>query len=162
MSNNEMVEFDFELGLIYRTFKNGNTKIYGEKSNHNDGYCRVQINGKKEYIHRKLYSSYHDIPLKQLNQIDHIDMNKMNNSINNLRVVTCSENGINKNKNKNNSSGYKNIYWYKQNEKWLFIITINGKRTQKYFNELQEVIQYRDAFYKTHPIIKYFGTEQFQ
>ena len=40
---------------------------------------------------------------------DHIDRNKINNRADNIRLATKTEQGINKNIAKNNSTGYKNI-----------------------------------------------------
>ena len=43
--------------------------------------------------------------------IDHIDNNRQNNNIENLRLVTHSQNNCNSKTQKNNlSTGYKNIY----------------------------------------------------
>lgn len=58
--------------------------------------------------------------------IDHIDMNKLNNLEENLRLATCQENNRNINKQKNNISGYKGVYWNKSKKKWQCQISINN------------------------------------
>jgi len=54
-----------------------------------DGYWRVYINGKAYYLHRLIWMYFYD---EWPNEIDHIDRNKSNNTIENLRNVTHKEN----------------------------------------------------------------------
>ena len=68
--------------------------------------------------------------------VDHKDRNKLNNTRNNLRICTHRENSINKDKLKNNSSGFTGVYWNKGKNKWQAIIEVNKKRIHLgYFNE---------------------------
>ena len=60
-------------------------------------------------------------------EVDHWDNNGLNNQKNNLRFATESQNGINRPKQSNNSSGYKGVYWNKQAQKWMVRIQINKK-----------------------------------
>ena len=59
------------------------------------------------------------------NQIDHININKLDNRIENLRVVNHSQNSRNQNKKENCSSKYKGVCWDKN--KWKARISINYK-----------------------------------
>lgn len=61
-------------------------------------------------------------------EIDHKDRDPLNNSRKNIRFCTRSENNHNKGLNKNNSSGFKGIYWHKRAKKWLAQIMLDGKR----------------------------------
>lgn len=61
-------------------------------------------------------------------QIDHIDGNPLNNTVANLRVCSPSQNLHNRDKQKNNKSGFKGVYWATQVGRWLANITVNGKR----------------------------------
>lgn len=56
-------------------------------------------------------------------QIDHINQKKLDNRIINLRLV----NHQNKTKYKNNSSGYKGVYFDKQKQKWKSFIGYNNR-----------------------------------
>jgi len=59
---------------------------------------------------------------------DHIDRNPLNNQKNNLRTLTHSQNLHNRPKQKNNRSGFKDIFFDKQTGKWRVQICINGKK----------------------------------
>lgn len=59
--------------------------------------------------------------------IDHIDGNPSNNRKSNLRICTVSENGFNRGKPKNNTSGAKGVSWNKKSQKWCARIMSNGK-----------------------------------
>jgi hypothetical protein len=51
-------------------------------------------------------------------EIDHIDRYGLNNQKENLRISTRTENARNRTKQKNNTSGYKGVYWHKTVQKW--------------------------------------------
>jgi len=57
--------------------------------------------------------------------VDHIDRDKLNNHISNLRFATDSENQQNRTINYNNTSGFIGVRWNKQREKWQATITVN-------------------------------------
>lgn len=58
---------------------------------------------------------------------DHIDGNGLNNQKSNLRVCTSSQNHMNTGLQKNNTSGYRGVMWYKRDKKWLAVIKIDKK-----------------------------------
>jgi hypothetical protein len=121
----------------YSISKSGNVKnnITGRilKTNKNErGYYRVALckNGdiKKTFkVHRLVASTFIPNP-ENKPQIDHIDGNKINNNVNNLRWCTNSENNHNKGITKNNTSGVKGVHFHKQSNKWRAEITNNGKK----------------------------------
>lgn len=55
-------------------------------------------------------------------ETDHINMDKLDNRRQNLRVCTRSQNGTNKNIQSNNTSGYKGVTWRKDRNKWKALI----------------------------------------
>lgn len=59
-------------------------------------------------------------------ETDHRDGNGLNNQKENLRVATRSQNLQNRGKYKNNSSGYKGVYWNKIAKKWIVRIKIKN------------------------------------
>ena len=59
--------------------------------------------------------------------IDHIDNNKSNNNVNNLRWVTLQENSSNRSLNINNTSGTKGVNFIQKQNKWKARIMYNGE-----------------------------------
>lgn len=59
--------------------------------------------------------------------VDHIDNDRLNNNVSNLRWVTYSENNQNQSKNIRNTSGVKGISYDKKRNKWDSRINVNGK-----------------------------------
>jgi hypothetical protein len=95
------------------------------------GYYCVTIrnkNGKRDHprIHRLLAKVFiensEDKPC-----VDHIDGCRMNNSLENLRWCTYQQNQHNRGSDKNTSSKYKGVSWYKARGKWKVTINIDGK-----------------------------------
>jgi hypothetical protein len=60
--------------------------------------------------------------------VDHIDNDRTNNNINNLRWVSNQENSMNRSMKSNNTSGYKGVCFHKNTNKWQARIMINGKQ----------------------------------
>ncbi len=85
--------------------------------------------------------------------IDHINGNTLDNRKSNLRICTISQNLRNKKIGKNNTTGYKGIYWNKKNLKWQTNIGVNGKSIHigVYQNKIDAARAYNKAS------VKYFG-----
>jgi len=58
---------------------------------------------------------------------DHINGDKQLNTIENLRTCTTAENMRNRSMQKNNTSGYKGVFWSIRGKKWRAQITVNKK-----------------------------------
>lgn len=59
--------------------------------------------------------------------VDHRDGNGLDNRRFNLRLCTNKQNSMNRGPNKNNTSGYKGVFWCNQKKKWKAMICIEGK-----------------------------------
>lgn len=120
--------FDYKDGqLVWKVQKAQRTKIgsvagWTNSDKHGQRYLNVEINGKAYKIHRLVFL-YHNGYLAK--DIDHIDGNRLNNRIENLREVTESQNAFNSKIRKTNTSGYKNVF--KDNCKWRVQLSIQGK-----------------------------------
>ena len=106
-----------------------------------EGYCKIQIFGK---IYKRsrlawLYV-YGEFPVKH---IDHINRDRLDDRISNLRDVSNLENNRNK-KYKPSSSGVTGVLWYKRNSKWVAKIRVEGKLLHLgYFYNLEDAIKVR-------------------
>jgi hypothetical protein len=81
---------------------------------------------KKFRIHRLIAKYFIPNPEKK-KLIDHIDRNRLNNNIDNLRWVTHAENNFNHSMHSNNTSGYNGVSWDKNSNKWISQIGFNNK-----------------------------------
>lgn len=121
--------------------RNKNTRKYGEFSGYimvdsddylrffemkwslnSNGYARTYINGKWITMHKLIM----DTPPGK--EVDHINCNKLDNRKINLRIVTKSQNNMNRKPYKNSSSKFKGVFWDKNLKKWRAYITLNKKR----------------------------------
>ena len=102
-------------GHIYSPYKKGFMTEHKDK----DGYLKVNLSLKNKGrqhpfpVHRLILETF--VPVEDMDklQVDHIDGDKTNNNINNLRWTTCKENINNpntlKNARANNQNGAKNL-----------------------------------------------------
>jgi hypothetical protein len=83
---------------------------------------------------------------------DHINRNTLDNRRSNLRIVTSSQNCWNSVKHRNNTSGYKGVYWHKRTGTWMVRIRVNYKRLfLGHFSSLEDAANaYREAVAKYH------------
>lgn len=101
-----------------------------------NGYYKVNLSTNgivySNYIHLILAKSFLNyIPIKGLN-IDHIDGNKLNNNISNLRIVTIRENAS---KDRKSNTKLVGVHWKEKAKKWCSQIYINKKQIHLgYFN----------------------------
>lgn len=137
--------------VLMNPFDNGN------------GYLVVSLNDergnrKNFYVHRLVADAFIPNP-ENLPQVDHIDYDRKNNKVTNLRWVTVSENALHSSCNKpkthnicDSSTGYK--YIYKRRGKYrVGIYASKGCRVDKQFSTLEEAVAYRDV------VIKELGIE---
>ena len=118
--------FEYKNGELYRRITIKNQKA-GSIAGcvRKDGYRLVRVENKLTYVHRIIYwlhYGYFD------GVIDHIDMNPLNNRIENLRACKHRENLFNRTKTILNTSGCKNVYWDKKDQRYKVQVTKNKIR----------------------------------
>lgn len=99
--------FDYIDGNLIHKFnrsKGKKGKIVGWIEN--NGYRSTNVLGIRYRIHRLIFQYHYDFCPEFL---DHIDGNKQNNRIENLRPATIQQNNINRNLNVRNAIGYKGV-----------------------------------------------------
>ena len=103
------------------------------------GYYLCSIGSVRILAHRAAWAMQHgEWPI---DCIDHINCDKLDNRISNLREATKSTNGMNRGRQSNNSSGHKGIHFDESRGKWIVQLSINGKRVvMKRFTELNDAL----------------------
>ena len=103
------------------------------------GYRYVKVMGKKTYlVHRLVWLWHHGKFPEQ--QIDHIDRDRQNNHIDNLREVDDAGNRKNQKMNRTNTSGVTGVSWYKARGLWRAVI---GGKFLGYFEKKSDAITAR-------------------
>ena len=132
-------------GRVYNKIRNTFLK---QQLNIKTGYYNVGLskNDKRKNftIHRLVGLHYLD-SIEGKRYIDHIDRNKTNNNISNLRWCNHSENMINVGIKCHNKLGYKYIHKTKFNT-YRFVLHRQNINHSKCFKTLEECIEYRDNY----------------
>jgi hypothetical protein len=158
---------DIERWKIIEGYSNYSVSTHGRVQNDDTGKILAQRTSKYGYkciglyknntqvmcfVHRLIATAF-IANLKHKPFIDHIDNNRINNDIKNLRWSTNSENQMNKAKQSNNTSGVTGVYFEKTCNKWRAQIYLDGIRKHLgLFNTIEEATEARLKAVKT-----YFG-----
>lgn len=125
----ERLLYDPSTGLFTWRVTAGSRRALGDAAGTVDsrGYLVIRVGGKQRSAHRLAWLYVHGVWPDF--HIDHIDGNKLNNRIANLRDVSVSVNLQNqKRPRSNSSSGLLGVSLCRQTGKWLAGIGINGRR----------------------------------
>ena len=135
----------YEDGKVY----NQKYKRYLKPSCNNCGYLNVILSkdGKKKNhkIHRLVGLHYIPNPDNKI-CVDHINRDRTDNRLENLRWATHSENTQNTGVYKNNKLGIKNICYNKQKNIYQYEKMIRGEKHKKDFATLEKVVEYKRVF----------------
>ena len=106
------------------------------------GYYEVNLSkdGKKTFylVHRLVALMFIPNP-ENKPFVDHIDNNKLNNHVSNLRWANGKDNNRNRSLAKNNNSGVKGVNWDKRINKWRARICVNYKNIELgHFDNLED------------------------
>lgn len=110
-------------------------------------YAQTRIDGKRIYMHHFI------LPKKDYVEIDHVNCNGLDNRKENLRYATSQQNKRNREKGKNNTSGFKGVSFRKDRNKWRAHITIDYKYRHlgHYDTAIEAAVAYNQA------ALKFFG-----
>jgi hypothetical protein len=84
--------------------------------------------------------------------VDHIDHDKNNNDVTNLRWCSSSQNSMNRSKRSNTTSTYKGVYYDKKMQEWRAYIRLDGKK--KHLGYFTSEVQAASA-YNNYAIIHF-------
>lgn len=115
-------------------------KIAGCLQNHRTSlvpYVRVSVN-KKCYLAHRIIWEMHYGSIPEGMEIHHIDGDRANNKLENLRLVEREYSAKNKPIFKNNTSGTPGVSYSKIEKNWIARISVNGKRVVLYRGKSKE------------------------
>lgn len=124
----ELLRYDPETGIFTRAVTRSSTAKEGEVAGHvsRRGYVAISIDKKLYYAHRLAWLMiYGAWPAEQ---IDHINGDRSDNRLCNLRSATRRQNQKNVKRSSRNSSGCKGVYWNARLECWNSQIAYDGTR----------------------------------
>ena len=123
--------FYYEDGnLFFKPFvgtRNRISKLSNRKAGHRNknGYYQMSLHKQRLYLHRMIFLYHHGyLP----EQVDHIDGDRGNNRIENLRAANHSLNMCNTLKRVDNTSGVKGVWYCNTYKRWAAQIQYNKKK----------------------------------
>jgi len=122
----ELLHYDSFTGIFTWKKATSNRRATGKVagSKNSRGYVEIGIDRKVYPAHRLAWLYvYGAFPAQG---VDHITGKQHGNAIANLRPADHSENGQNRDKQSNNTSGYKGVSWSKKVNKWVVQMTHKG------------------------------------
>lgn len=146
----QVLNYNPETGVFTWAVCFGNARINmvagSIKSN---GYISIGVDKKRYHAHRLAWLYvYGEWPK---NDIDHVNRDKTDNRIANLRVVSRSVNLVNTSRRQNNKSGYKGIWWDKNRQNWQVRISVDKQQKNLgCVKTLDEAVALRKAAEKSY------------
>jgi len=141
--------FEYRDGLLLWKRGRGGMKVGDEAGYLTDnGYKVVSINKKDYRVHRVIFMLFNG---SLQGDIDHIDGNRLNNKIENLRQATRSQNLYNTRISNRNTSGVKGVSWDKARNKWDVRIRVKKAQiTLGRFESIEEAKAVISKFRQEH------------
>ncbi|EDQ4670251.1 HNH endonuclease [Salmonella enterica] len=148
MNWHELFRYDQETGKLFWKVTRGRVKAGYEAGRISMyGYREFRHNGKYFKSHRVIWDMFNpEDPMTDDFEIDHIDHNRLNNKLENLRKVRHKCNTLNMSFSKANTSGATGVQLEKRRNKWVATIKVDGvNRHAGYFNTFEEALLARKA-----------------
>lgn len=142
----DILQYDAKIGVF--TWKHSSPVAHaGEIAGkiYSNGYRYIAVAG--TYYPAALLAWIYIAGFDPGGMIDHIDLNKENDSFNNLRPASHSQNHANVEVPKHNTSGLKGVLWNKQRRKWQARLTNQYKQVHLgFFDDIVDAaIAYRSG-----------------
>ena len=153
-----LLDYDPETGIFkWRVMRGGVPAGSVAGGTHCQGYVAIQFRGAPRLAHRLAWLHFYGAWPE--GHLDHINRDKKDNRITNLRVVTPSQNLQNTGLQKNSTSGYRGVSLNVPTGRWKAYIKVGGRRKHLgYFATPQEAsVAYLAAAAQMHshnPFVK--------
>ena len=123
----ELLSYCPETGIFtWKKRRGGSAKKGSAAGWLSNGYTRIAVNGKEFAAHRLAW--LYQFGTLPNDSIDHINHERSDNRISNLRECTTSDNAKNMSMHKSNSSGVTGVSWDKKTKAWKACIHANGRK----------------------------------
>lgn len=137
------IEYDAVTGKLFWKNSHSNNKCRkgSEAGSRNiRDYVRIQLGGRYLLGHRiAWFLHFGQWPI---GQIDHVNFNKLDNRIENLRIANHAENGRNRPAPANNASGFKGVHFDSTHRKFRAYIGIDNRRIALgYFDSAEQAAE---------------------
>jgi len=157
------LKYDPETGKLYwlkfdRKNKSWNTKYSGKEAftaNNGTGYRHGSIDNVNYLAHRIIYKIIYD---DEPQEVDHINGDRSDNRIENLRYANKSTNQMNAKKRINCSSVYKGVHFFKRDSNWA--VMCNRKHIGYFKTEIEAAMAYKQAAQKEFGDYAYQATAE--
>ena len=166
-----LITYDPETGELFWSIR-GNREFYHSDSSYKrsvtlfhgkpalvsltDGYRCGEVFGRGLLAHRVTWFLFHGAWPESY--LDHIDGDRTNNRIQNLRTATREENARNAKISCKNTSGKSGVIWCKRDKIWNASISIKGVRTHLgNFKQKEDAIKCREDAEKKYGYHKNHG-----
>lgn len=120
------LRYEPETGKFYAIAPGRKRLVGHEVGTYSYGYHQIGV-GKKKYLAHRLAFLWMTGEWPPA-CVDHIDMNRANNSWTNLRLATKAQNNVNANRPRNNTSGYVGVRYAERLKKWRAYITVDRRQ----------------------------------
>ncbi|MCE0874158.1 MULTISPECIES: HNH endonuclease signature motif containing protein [Pseudomonas] len=145
----EEFTYDADSGVIRSLSVRAMGRIEGAKSP--NGYLKLRLDGVNLYAHRVAWALTHGV--WPAHDIDHINGERDDNRLSNLRALRRHENLQNMRKRRPGASGVRGITWDKQTQTWRAQLSAQGKRINigRFKDKEMAEVAYLEAKRRHHP-----------
>ena len=146
-----ILHYSPETGIFTRKVRTSPRVKVGDVAGCPDGggYMQIRVQSRLYLAHRLAW--LHVYGVWPEDQLDHINRNRSDNRIANLREVTNKQNLQNAGKYSHNTSGHSGVSWYKRDSKWIAHIRHNQKLIHLgCFATIEEAVAARKAAEKLY------------